>query len=166
MPGRDFTLCRQFYTARKLTESHGIMSKVEIDFKILEILLLWWKLMYEILEHLYYCFCLFVCLFVCFCYQIREITRYFLNRPNGMVSLSFIFYFFFLLKQIQWFAEIVVTVLVDSSLDNSAISFSSSGAWPGFLKRDGVGGGGEGGSHCVKWRVLARLPCRPFLNMV
>ena len=22
-----------------------------------------------------------------FCYQIREITRYFLNRPNGMVSL-------------------------------------------------------------------------------
>ena len=64
VPGRDFTLCRQFYTARKLTTSHGIMSKVEINFKILEILLLWWKLMYEILEHLYYCFCLFVCLFV------------------------------------------------------------------------------------------------------
>ena len=39
--GRDFTLCRQFYTARKLTESHGIMSKVEIDIKNLEILLLW-----------------------------------------------------------------------------------------------------------------------------
>ena len=65
VPGRDFTLCRQFYTARKLTPSHGIMSKVEIDFKILEILLLRWKLMYEILDHLYYCFCLFVCFFVC-----------------------------------------------------------------------------------------------------
>ena len=26
-------------------------------------------------------------LFVFFCYQIREITRYFLNRPNGLVSL-------------------------------------------------------------------------------
>ena len=41
VPGRDFTLCRQFYTARKLTESHGIMSKVEIDIKNLEIPLLW-----------------------------------------------------------------------------------------------------------------------------
>ena len=53
MSGRDFTLCRQFYTARKLTESHGIMSKVEIDIKNLGIPLL-----------LFLFVCLFVCLFV------------------------------------------------------------------------------------------------------
>ena len=58
MPGRDFTLCRQFYTARKLTESHGIMSKVEIDFKILEILLLCMKSWNTFIT-------VFVCLFVC-----------------------------------------------------------------------------------------------------
>ena len=40
MPGRDFTLYRQFYRARKLIKSHGIIAKVEIDFKNLEILLL------------------------------------------------------------------------------------------------------------------------------
>ena len=38
-----------------------------------------------------------VTVFVCFfcCYQIREITRYFLNRPYGMVSLPFIYSLFF-----------------------------------------------------------------------
>ena len=41
VPRRDFTLCRQFYTARKLIKSHGIIAKIEIDFKNLEILLLW-----------------------------------------------------------------------------------------------------------------------------
>ena len=39
----------------------------------------------------------FVCFFF-FCYQIREITRYFLNRPRGMASLPFIYSLFFLLK--------------------------------------------------------------------
>ena len=35
---------------------------------------------------------------VFFCYQIREITRYFLKRPHGMVSLSFIYSLFFFIK--------------------------------------------------------------------
>ena len=43
--GRDFTLYRQFCTVRKLTKSHGIMPKVEIDFINLGIPLLWYKLM-------------------------------------------------------------------------------------------------------------------------
>ena len=38
----------------------------------------------------------FDCFF--FCHQIREITRYFLNRPHGMASLPFIYSLFFLLK--------------------------------------------------------------------
>ena len=42
--GRNFTLCRQFCTVRKLTKSHGMMPKVEIDFKNLGIPLLWYKL--------------------------------------------------------------------------------------------------------------------------
>ena len=42
--GRNFTLCRQFCTIRKLTKSHGMMPKVEIDFKNLGIPLLWYKL--------------------------------------------------------------------------------------------------------------------------
>ena len=62
--GRNFTLCRQFCTVRKLTKSHGMMPKVEIDFKNLGIPLLWYKLISEILEDLRYCFCLFACFFV------------------------------------------------------------------------------------------------------
>ena len=71
------------------------------------------------------------------------------------------FVFFFSLKQMKRYGIIILfsfcwdnhwTDLVDS-LDNSAISFYSSGTWPGFFK--GRGGGGreeEEGCHTVSNR--------------
>ena len=155
MTGRNFTLCRQFYTARKLTTSHGIMPKVEIYFKILRDLCYdknWFK------KSSNTSVTIFVCLFVCLIFLLsnQRNNKIFLKQSSWMVSFPFIYSFLF--RQIKRYGIIILclfcwdnhrTDLVDTFSDNSAIPFYSLGAWPGFFKgREGE----EEGCHTVSNR--------------
>ena len=113
--------------------------------------------MWEILEYLCYCFCLFVCLFLLLNQGNNKIFPK-QTSWNGFVAIHL--FFFFSLKQMKRYGIIILfsfcwdnhwTDLVDS-LDNSAISFYSSGTWPGFFKGRGGGGGEEEGCHTVSNR--------------
>ena len=140
MTGRNFTLCRQFYTARKLTKSHGIMPKVEIYFKILRDLCYdknWFKKSWNTSVTI------FVCSFVCLVFLLsnQRKNNIFLKQSSWMISFPFIYSFLF--RQIKRYGIIILclffwdnhrTDLVDTFADNSAISFYSLGAWPGFFK--------------------------------
>ena len=109
--------------------------------------------MWEILEYLCYCFCLFDCLFLLLNQGNNKIFPK-QTSWNGFVAIRL---FFFSLKQMKWYGIIILfsfcwnnhwTDLGDS-LDNSAISFYSSRTWPGFFKGRG---GEEEGCHTVSNR--------------
>ena len=113
--GRDFTLYRQFCTARKLTKSHGIMPKVEICFKILGHLCYdknWFKKSWNTSVTI------FVCLFVCLVFLLsnQRNNKIFPKQTSFQTSFFSIHLFLFIqADKTVWnnncFSEIIIELI-------------------------------------------------------